>query len=378
MANIKIEIAENGLTTLATAGKYCDRNIDIDVNVAGGGGGDITVEPLVLTGEQTYSCSGQLAGQYLELFGDTISTENLGDSSYMFYKSNIKEVPFDLNFQNSSSTANTVAYLFGFCQNLESVPIIRNLQVSHGQRMFQACYRLREIPDEVFENWNFTKQNAYGNFGGMVMDCYSLRKFPTPLFKTAYSQSSTSYLPFSNLVANCYAMDEVTDIPAYMPVSGTAMTSNMFSGAFAKNYKLGRVTFETNEDGTAKTVQWKNQTIDLTGVGYANGTPNVLYNYNSGITQDKLVTNATTYQALKNDPDWHNNSSVYANYDKASALETINSLPDTSAYLAIAGGSNTIKFFGTAGAKTDAGAINTLTAEEIAIATAKGWTVTFV
>ena len=38
----------------------------------------------------------------------------------------------------------------------------------------------------------------------------------------------------------------------------------------------------------------------------------------------------------------------------------------------------TIKFKGAAGAKTDGGAINTMTEEEIAVATAKGWTVSFI
>lgn len=33
MSNTKINIAKNGTTTLATAGKYCDRNIDINVDV---------------------------------------------------------------------------------------------------------------------------------------------------------------------------------------------------------------------------------------------------------------------------------------------------------------------------------------------------------
>ena len=36
--NIRIDLIENGTTTLATAGKYCDRNIDVNVNVTGGGG----------------------------------------------------------------------------------------------------------------------------------------------------------------------------------------------------------------------------------------------------------------------------------------------------------------------------------------------------
>lgn len=63
-------------------------------------------------------------------------------------------------------------------------------------------------------------------------------------------------------------------------------------------------------------------------------------------------------------------------YNHDSAVETINSLPDTSAYLASAGGTNTIKFKGASGSATAGGAINTLTEAEIAVATAKGWTVT--
>jgi len=35
MANIQIAVSQNGKTTLATAGKYCERNIDINVAVAG-------------------------------------------------------------------------------------------------------------------------------------------------------------------------------------------------------------------------------------------------------------------------------------------------------------------------------------------------------
>ena len=46
--------------------------------------------------------------------------------------------------------------------------------------------------------------------------------------------------------------------------------------------------------------------------------------------------------------------------------------------LATAGGTNTIKFKGDSGSATDGGAINTLTEEEIAVATAKGWTVSLV
>jgi hypothetical protein len=99
---------------------------------------------------------------------------------------------------------------------------------------------------------------------------------------------------------------------------------------------------------------------------------------NSGITADKEVKDDATYQALKNDPDWFTQKLEYSRYNHDSAVATINSLPDTSAYLATAGGTNTIKFKGAAGSATDGGAINTLTEEEIAVAIAKGWTVTLV
>ena len=81
---------------------------------------------------------------------------------------------------------------------------------------------------------------------------------------------------------------------------------------------------------------------------------------------------------MKNDPDSWTYDINYSKYNHDSAVETINSLPDTSAYIATAGGTNTIKFNGASGSKTDGGAINTLTEEEIAVAAAKGWTVTLV
>ena len=69
---------------------------------------------------------------------------------------------------------------------------------------------------------------------------------------------------------------------------------------------------------------------------------------------------------------------MFSRYNHDSAVETINSLPDTSEYLATAGGTNTIKFRNYSGACTDGGGTNDLTPEEIAVATAKGWTVTIV
>ena len=122
----------------------------------------------------------------------------------------------------------------------------------------------------------------------------------------------------------------------------------------------------------------KNQNINLSStVGYASDNAPML-NYNSGITADKEVVDDATYQALKNDADWFSTNIAYSRYNHDSAVATINTLPDTSAYLASGGGTNTIKFKGESGSTTDGGAINTLTEAEIAVATAKGWTVSLV
>jgi hypothetical protein len=154
----------------------------------------------------------------------------------------------------------------------------------------------------------------------------------------------------------------------------------MFSNFCTSTYRLKELTFDTN-DGQPIVTKWKAQTIDLTGsVGTAPNTSsaNYILNYNSGITAAKCVADDVSYQALKNDPDWYAVDYAYSRYNHDSAVNTINSLPDTSAYLASAGGTNTIKFKKVSGSRTDGGAIENLTAEEIAVAAAKGWTVTLV
>ena len=94
---------------------------------------------------------------------------------------------------------------------------------------------------------------------------------------------------------------------------------------------------------------------------------------------DTEIKDDATYQLLKNNEDSWTRNVAYSRYNHDSAVETINTLPDTSAYLAESGGTtNIIQFRGVNGSATDGGAINTLTEAEIAVAAAKGWSVSFV
>ena len=90
-----------------------------------------------------------------------------------------------------------------------------------------------------------------------------------------------------------------------------------------------------------------------------------------------MINSEETYNTQKNDEEAFVVGEDRSFYNHTSAVETINSLPNTKPYLDANGGTNTIIFEGNAGAKTDGGAINTLTDAEIAVATAKGWTVSF-
>lgn len=360
---------------------------DAITNLPSGGGGDLPEEAFLITGDCTYRFYENGWNWFIEEYGDRITTRDITSGNGMFMDSDtLTEIPFDLNFTNNASN---IIYTFNQCKNLLSAPnIIFNPTATTKtgfQYMFSGCFRLRDV-ENVFSLSNLDAMSEYkwtGGYSGtsyaqIFSDCYSLRKVPTWLSKIRFSPSSTSYPSANNcmyysLFNNCYALDEAINLPVQR-CNTAIQSSNMFSYAFDNVCRAKNITFETQADGTPYTATWKNQIIDLTKqVGW---TPSLsahyVYNYNSGIPKTgKQVTSDETYQALKNDPDWFSNVANYSRYNHDSAVNTINSLPDTSVT-----GTNTIKFKGDSGALTDGGAINTLTEEEIAVATAKGWTVT--
>ena len=390
---------KNGETTTY---KPSEMAAAITAITTGGGGGE--VEPIVLSGNCSYVCSGALASNYIKLFGDTITTNNISSVDYMFKYSSVEYIPFELNFDNSSNS--NMYDMFYECVNLKTLPKANNARPYSMNSMFFNCNRLREIPSDWCDSWDFSAMSqmtsAYqGNCSSMVEACYSLRSIPLSMFSGMNPNVNYMYSYFYSGFENCYVIDELVDLP--IPYK-TAWTNNTFSRTVNDCRRLKRLTFATNEDGTPIVVQWKVQTIDLTknvgsyevaissdpehwdtvdlgnSINYSGVTK-----YNSGITADKAIYNTATYEALKDDPDafflsspYYKDRYYFSRYNHDSAVETINSLPDTSAYLTANGGTNTIKFKGAAGLGTDGGAINTLTEEEIAVAAAKGWTVTLV
>lgn len=332
-------------------------------SITTGGGGD--VEEIVLTGNCTYACSNPA----WNVFFDKIKTEEITTGEYMFNgNSGIKTIPFDINFSGAYNSANDMFASSG----LEVCPKINNFANNNCGNMFGNAERLREINDDNIEVVSVGGGDHAYHYN-MCMGCKSLRKAPIKFINTVTKgEQSTHYYYHSSpiqLFDLCYALDEIIGLYP----TNVALTSNAYGTTVRNCSRIKDFTFELDENGQPYVRNWKNQMIDLSqGVGAASGTYHIL-DFNSGITADKEVTDDATYQALKNDPDWFTTSKWYARYNHDSAVNTINSLPDVSS-----GSGNTIKFLAGYGKNTDGGAINTLTEEEIAVATAKGWTVSLV
>lgn len=352
--------------------------IEIEAIETGGGAAELPEEVFKITGDCSYRFSNGGWDWFLKDYKNKITTEKITDAARMFAVSHIEEIPFDLNFEHT--TYKSMDYLFYMATELKEIKgKIRNAYPSNLNNLFYYCRNLRELPE--FENLNLSRIHSYrtASVGSMFNDCFSLRKIPEELLKELYNPLATSsvYICF-NGISNCYVLDEIRGLN---PQTGT-LTSNAFGTAFYHCHRLKEIIFATQEDGTPYSVNWKNQTIDLGssatvgygGISFFNNEPNAVSSdctrFNSGITIDKVVYDDATYAALKDDPDWTAGKAEYSRYNHDSAVNTINSLPSTS------NTGCTIKFYGYSGTNTDGGAISNLTEEEIAVAAAKGWTVT--
>ena len=371
----KVLVNESSLTGIANAirGKngstttYKPSEMAAAITAISGGGPEIPDSAFVISG----NCNRRFAyggwDWFIENYGNRITTNNINDLSYMFYSSYIENIPFEINCANTNIDMTSMFY---DCTKLKELPKINNIKVSVLTRFAEYCTLLKIIPSDYFNTWDFSNiSNASSAYSGdasyMFYKCIRLRSLPTNWLGNMNKKSYRSYIYFNNGFSSCESLDELTNLP--IPYTAT-YTSDIFSGFVIYCYRLKNLTFASTTEK-----QWKNQVLDLSVNTGWSATPAVFH-----FDDSKKVTDDATYQALKNDPDWWTANVAYSRYNHDSAVATINSLPDTSAYLASAGGTNTIKFKGAAGSATDGGAISSLTPEEIAVATAKGWTVSFV
>lgn len=401
---------KGGTTDLIPVTGLANAILDLEVS---GGGGSVSGLTLTVSGDARYFNNGGYWDNIISSEDNSITFNGISNGRALFKKSKLEAIP-DIVFNNvvdigemfyGCSNLKTLPNLSGYANNITWFPISGSNTEYVSEcvcvdKMFFGCNNLREIDTNYLKKlFQYKEGNtspyAYGGclpfdlsgrdfknrdtnqlvLSSMFADCYSLRKHcDLKFFLELYEALGLTPGYYNMAFYNCYALDEITDY--ILPQVEIEVTSNQFTYFNTNCYRLSKLTFEVNTaiNGavSAKYVNWSNQTINLSSVGY--GPKNKILGYNSGITADKEVYDNATYQALKDDPDWFTQDAAYSRYNKTSALETINSLPSISGNDEK---NNIIKFNGEAGSATDGGAINTLTPVQIAVATNKGWTVTF-
>lgn len=294
--------------------------------------------------------------------------------------------------------------MFYIQENITHLPQIVGNHLLYTQsppqctRMFSGCKHLQDIPDNYIDlmfhsgdGSSHIPDDMYSDLYPYQMfnNCYALRKIPTTFSSTFNKKRFNRYnrTPQYQAFCDCYSLDELVDLPVVDTRDiNNPYTDNSFYTTFNNCQRLKRLTFKQEEQSNTEgnetitvyspiTAYWKNQTIDLAGTKVGYGASGRYYN-TTIFTLDNYVKDDATYQALKDTEDWWTEDIAYSRYNHNSAVETINTLPQIPSDYTNAG--NTIKFNGASGSATDGGAINTLTQEEIAVATAKGWTVALV
>ncbi len=322
--------------------------------------------------------SGNL--QYYDYYGglDNFITQNysriklgnennlITDLSYGFTNCSLTTLPTPIYLGSSVK----IHSLFSGAENLTTVPTLifpsPTQEVSNvgWNSMFKDCYSLESIPVNYLSPINDTNHSVQQ----MFQNCYSLK---TMLDSNITLKKNS----LSNMFDNCYSLKSINlSLSNYEEYSYTP-TVNVFNQTFNKCYSLSSLTFNCSGG-----FQWGSTRLQLNQVGYLDKLYYSGYWLTKVLDETKCVSDDITYNNLKDTDDWWAGDYKYSRYDRQSAIATFNSLPDTSAYLDTqTNKTNTIMLKAGAGKnKGDLYNMDNLTAEEIAVATAKGWTVSLV
>lgn len=379
----------------------------------GGGGSSAILEPLTMTSLQTYTpgegvdgfsnvtpsldlvinnydwkdafvtlCKGAIPLTSINTF--TLTTNNATYASHVFETATTAAVANPTSLDNffankvildfNNKPLATIPIFYNYWGTTADVKEIKNYQNSTSNQqyvlrhIFYNAYFLENISDKV-KNFYITMINKFSNivsdFQNVFINCYNLSEDNDDL-RNAFVNANFVKMTYSTNFAmnNTYYRNCEIEPFYFSTVPSTAQTPlKGFSYAGLKH-----LTFKPF-DTTRSDYQYPPITLDFTQIGYSATTAA------SYLKSSERITDNNTYTALKNNPKAWTTIVNYSFYNKVSALETINSLPDMTKKKNTNSYTYSLKFKGAAGTDTDGGAIKTLTSAEKAIATNKGWTI---
>lgn len=363
--------------------------------VSGGGSGDgdcnglhVPEEALVISGNCSYRFAQDGWNWFIEEYGDKITTKDITNVNYMFSMANkLTNIPFELNLIVPSAFSNNdLSNMFYNCHTLSSVPAIKNATPQKMSAMFESCRNLKSIPDDLTDTWNWdpleNMTSSYdGYMSGMFLNCHNLRSIPTWFFLHTNPRVYYTYSAVNGAFNMCLTLERVEGIR--LPTYAT-WTGNAFSNTFKECSRLKSVTFALQEDGSPYVHNISNQTIDLTTVGYVSSSAKSYWDlYIKDITEDDIIDSWQKWETYFGDTghpsslgtgNGYATSVEWCTFGRTAAKRLFATLPDVTG-----GSGNTIKLNSRAllgNNQMPYEAINDLTEEEIAVATARGWTVT--
>lgn len=333
-----------------------------------GGGGGPTAEDLTFTGDLSYFNYYGRMSKLIKKYGSQMSFNSV---SYMV-KAFQGNDTLNSDFSNWTINLSNNAYLsniFSSNSSIKKFPKFAGGSIKKCDNMFHQ-FGGETISDDLFSNTTFNLNSSSNDYSSMFRECYYLKKVPLWFSNMAFTRANFTVSAYSNLYSVCFKYcRRLNEITLPLILSPVKLESNAFVDTFKEVNSARKIVFAPSPESGNESCNWKNQVIDLTNyVGYASG----------GIGDDsKKIYDATTYAALKNDPDAWTKELIYSFYNHDAALETLNSLPFTGNSASQAS-PNIIKFQGQSGSVTDGGAINTLTTAEIAQAANRCWSVSYV
>ena len=300
----------------------------------------------------------------------TFSTLNVTSFSEMFYGcTKLKKLP-NFDFLPNAINGNQTNSTFAYCDMLEQTEMVKvyefisYLNVPSQSPQLGYNYKITEFDwgQIDYSNWSDNFDPTRIDFSSGMLN---LRKYIMPAICINKEQSSNLF----NIKYATFPM--LGDVSFVVDTSGNPFKSKMKSQVLScgySSYSWGYGSFSNDE-------------YAKTGIDVSHG-----------VVGDTLEDVQASYNNVKQYDDWHCKSNINVTYDNkqinvrklfsrfnhASMVKIINTIMDTSEYLAEKGGTNTIKFIKYQGDLTDEGGASNLTPEEIAVATAKGWTVSIV
>jgi hypothetical protein len=174
------------------------------------------------------------------MYGDKITTKDITNMTYMFDSHPTEEIPFDLNGKQNAEIP--MSGMFRYSNKLKSIPKINNVNPRNTNHLFTGCSSLREIPDDIDANWDWSYlDNNAGSRSSMFGSCYSLRKYPNNFLNHGGQSSGYSSSIYNSLFSNCCTLDEVIDLPVLY--ENTTWSSNAFSATVDYCYRVKNFTF---------------------------------------------------------------------------------------------------------------------------------------